>query len=183
MLKEHDNPPVSWPAAESLREYEGTWRVAHTKSRNEKALAHALMDKEIAYFLPMSWKVRRTRGRKLRTLLPVFTGYLFFCGNEEDRLEVFRTGRVAAVIETDQQVKLIDELAQIEQALKAGATLEPARQISAGQRCRILAGALADLQGTVVKTKGQARLILKVDMLGQAASTEIEMDNVELLEQ
>jgi hypothetical protein len=36
------------------------------------------------------------------------------------------------------------------------------------------------LQGIIVKTKNAARLILQIDMLGQAASVEIDLDMIEL---
>ncbi|MFO7536687.1 MAG: hypothetical protein R6X32_01355, partial [Chloroflexota bacterium] len=47
LLKIHENPPFLWPPAESIRTFEGLWWVAHTKSRNEKVLAHDLMAKNI----------------------------------------------------------------------------------------------------------------------------------------
>ena len=59
MLKVNENPPLIWPQAESIRQFPGQWWVAHTKSRNEKALAHDLMAKNVSYFLPMTWKVRQ----------------------------------------------------------------------------------------------------------------------------
>jgi transcription antitermination factor NusG len=43
----------------------------------------------------------------------------------------------------------------------------------------VIGGALAGLSGIVVKTKNAARLVLQVDMLGQAASVEIDVDMVE----
>ena len=74
MLKEDENPPIIWPEEKSISDFTGIWWVTHTKSRNEKALAQDLIRKDINYFLPMSWKVRRRRGRKIRTLLPLFGG-------------------------------------------------------------------------------------------------------------
>ena len=185
MLKLSENPPINWPEKKSIRDFAGLWWVAHTKSRNEKALAHDLVRRDISYFLPMSWKVRRRRGRTIRSLLPLFSGYLFFCGNENHRLEILQTNRVANLIEVKDQQKLLGELLQIEQALKAGAPLAPHRYIEAGQRCRVIAGPLADLQGIVVKTgpvktKNVVRLVLQIDMLGQAASVEIDIDMIEI---
>ena len=197
LLKESDNPPLFWPEVESIREFTGVWWVAHTKSRNEKALAQDLIRKEISYFLPMSWRVRRIRKRTVRSLLPLFGGYLFFCGDENQRLELLRTNRVANVIEVKDQERLLGELLQIEQALQAGAALSPHKYIKAGQKCRVIGGALADLQGIVVRaperktesyegfvsTKSTLRLVLQVDMLGQAASVEIDTDMIEVVDE
>jgi transcription antitermination factor NusG len=182
LLKPDENPPVIWPEAESIHDFAGLWWVAHTKSRNEKALAQDLIRKNISYFLPMTWRVRRQKGRTLRSLLPLFSGYLFFCGRESQRIELLRTNRVANLIEVRDQKKLLDELLQFEQALRVGAPLVPYKYIKAGQRCRVIAGPLAGLHGVVVMTKNVTRLVLQVDMLGQAASVEIDVDMVEILD-
>ena len=192
MLKVSENPPVIWPQEKSIYDFTGQWWVAHTKSRNEKALAHDMVHKNISYFLPMSWKVRRRKGRKLRSLLPLFSSYLFFCGSEKQRLEVLRTNRVANLIEVTDPQKLLEELSQIELALRAGMPLAPHKYIKEGQRCRVIAGPLADLQGVVLKEPqhidvasslrklpATARLVLQIDILGQAASVEIDTDMIE----
>jgi len=183
MLKEIENPPISWPDGKVIAEFIGRWWVAHTRSRNEKALAWDNVHKNISYFLPMNWKVRRSRGRKMRSLLPLFSGYLFFCGDERDRLEVLRTNRVANVLEVKDQTRLVNELSQIELAIRAGVLLRPHKYLKAGQRCRVLAGPLADLQGMIVTTRTDTRLVLQIDMLGQATSVEIDVDLIEPIEQ
>lgn len=182
MLKVDENPPITWPQEQSISDFTGVWWVAHTKSRNEKALAHDLIRKDINYFLPMSWKVHRRRGRKIRSLLPLFGGYLFFCGQEKQRIELLRTNRVANLIEAKDQERLVEELLQIERALRAGAPLAPYKYIKAGERCRVIAGPLADLAGIVVITKTVMRLVLQVDILGQATSVEIDADMIEVLD-
>jgi len=181
MLKVSENPPIIWPQVESIREFAGQWWVAHTRSRNEKALAHDLMSKNISYFLPMSWKVRRRSRRKIRSFLPLFSGYLFFCGEEDQRVGLLKTNRVANLIEVHDQEKLLDELVQIAHALRTGAPLVPYNYIKAGERCRVIAGPLIGLEGIVVTTRGATRLVLQVDMLGQAASVEIDIDMIEVL--
>jgi transcription antitermination factor NusG len=171
-----------WPHVESLRHFTGEWWVVHTKSRNEKALAHDLVRREISYFLPMSWKVRRKSRRTIRSLLPLFSGYLFFCGGENERTEVLRTDRVANLIKVNDQERLLNELLQIQQALVAGAPLVPDKYVKAGQKCKVMAGPLLGLEGVVVTTRGATRLVLQVDMLGQAASVEIDIDTIEVVE-
>ncbi len=197
MLKPSENPPIVWPEMESLRDFSGLWRVAHTKSRNEKALAQDLIRNDISYFLPMSWRIRRIRKRTIRSLLPLFSGYLFFCCEESQRVELWRTNRVANIIEVKDQQRFLAELLQIEQALQAGVPLAPHKYLKAGQRCRIIGGALADLQGIVVrapkyktersggavKAKNTIRLVLQIDMLGQAASVEVDIDMIEKLDE
>ncbi len=182
MLKEEENPPLIWPAERSLRDFEGTWWVAHTKSRNEKALAWQMQNKDISYFLPMHRKVAKKRGRTFRSLLPLFTGYVFFCGNEDDRLEVLRTNRVAGLIAVHDQGRLVRDLSPIETLLLQGAPLQPHKYVKAGTKCRVIAGALMGMEGIVSQTARHTRLVLQVEMLGQATSVEVESDFIELIE-
>jgi len=182
LLKESENPPTSWPEGESINDFAGQWWVAHTKSRNEKALANELVRKDISYFLPMRWKMTVRNRRKFKSLLPLFSGYLFFCGDERQRIELLKTNRVANLIDVKDQQRLLGELLQIEQAVEAGVDLTPHEYIKKGQRCRVLTGSLAGLQGIVIRTKTTARLVLQVDMLGQAASVEIDTDMIEPVE-
>jgi transcription antitermination factor NusG len=131
----------------------------------------------------MSWRVKRRRGRKIRSLLPLFGGYLFFCGDQDHRLDVLRTNRVANIIAVKDQRKLLGELVQIEHALRTGAALTPHKYVKAGQHCRIIAGPLVDLQGIVVKAKNTTRLVLQIDMLGQASSVEVDADVIEVIDE
>jgi transcriptional antiterminator RfaH len=182
MLKVNENPPILWPQEESIQDFEGQWWVVHTRSRNEKALAQDLISKDISYFLPMSWKVSRKSRRTIRSFLPLFSGYLFFCGKEDERVELLKTNRVANLIEVDNQQKLLDELVQVNQALQSGAPLTPHNYIKKGQRCRVISGPLMGMEGIVVRSNNAVRLVLQIDMLGQAASVEIDVDMIEVLD-
>lgn len=182
MLKETENPPILYPEGLAIPQVSGQWWVAHTKSRNEKALAQDLMAKQIAYFLPMSWNIRRHRERTFKSLLPVFTGYMFFCGNDLDRVEVLKTNRVAGILDVVDQIKLVGELSQIEQALRAGAPLLPHDYIKTGQWCRVTAGPLMGLEGIVVEVKKVTRLVLQIEILGQATCVEIDVNMIERIE-
>lgn len=183
MLKPSENPPMVWPEETSISDFQGEWWVAHTKSRNEKSLARQLVNSEVPYFLPMHWKVSKSRGRTVRSLLPLFPGYLFFCGSEDQRLEVLKTNRTAGLIPVEDKDQLVRELLPIETMLKLGKTVLPHDSIQIGQRCRVLAGPLAGTVGSVVQTPKETRLILQVDMLGQAASVEIASDMVEKIDE
>lgn len=182
MLKESDNPPITWPQGKALEDFQGQWWVAHTKSRNEKAFAHDLKNRDVSYFLPMTWMIRHVRGRKIKSLLPLFSGYLFFCGGESERLEALKTNRVASLIEVKDPQQLVTELSSIEKALHSGVQLQSHKFVKAGQRCRVTAGPLKDVEGVVVQNRSGTRLILKINMLGQAASVEVDSDSIEILE-
>jgi len=182
MLKLSENPPILYPEVTCVSEIDGQWWVAHTKSRNEKALAWMLNRWEIPYFLPLREKVTKRKQRVFRALLPLFSGYVFFCGSEDQRYRALTTNRIANVIEVSNQTKLIKELADIHRALDSGLPIDPHPYLKAGDRCRVMAGPLMGYEGIIVRKKNQTRILLQIDMLGQAAAVEIDTELLEALD-
>jgi len=182
LLKIHENPPITFPDQVSIEAFTGHWWVAHTKSRNEKALAHELITRKVQYFLPMALSITRRTRRTVKSLLPLFTGYMFFCGDEESRMDVLQTNRVANIIEVPDQLTFLTELTQIEKALRAGVPISPHPYLKKGQWCRVIAGPLMGSEGIVKEIKNNVRLILQIDLLGQAVSVEIDVNLIETID-
>jgi len=174
MLKLADNPAITYPEDTCVRDMTGTWWVAHTKPRQEKAFARDLFARGISYFLPLVERVTIIRGRKFRPLIPLFSGYVFACGTEDDRYEMFADNRIAGTIKVHDQDRFVDELTQIQNAVTAAVPLDPWPYLRKGRRCRIRTGAFKDLEGIVVRRKGVTRLVLTVETLGQAVAMEID---------
>src|SRR5207249_12017835 len=125
MLKIADNPDILHPATDDLWSIPGTWWVAQTKSRCEKAFASDLAGRGIAYFLPMIERLTFSGGRKRRGMMPLFAGYVFFCGNEIDRHTALLTDRLARVIEVRDQRRLVQELSATHRVLLHTSGLAP----------------------------------------------------------
>src|SRR5262245_27833929 len=83
MIKLSDNPPMLHPAVSSLRELTGQWWVAHTRARNEKALAWEMARRDVGYFLPMIRRTIFSGGRRRRSLVPLFPSYVFLSGDDQ----------------------------------------------------------------------------------------------------
>lgn len=182
MLKLSDNPPALWPQDKGVETFSGTWWVAHTKSRNEKALAWQMQKKNINYFLPMTEKVSKRNRRVFRSMLPLFSGYVFFCGDESDRLEALKTNRISNIIQVTDQKLFINELMPIEKALTCGADLQPYTYIQKGQQCKVIAGPLMGIEGIAVSEQNKTRLVLQVDILGKATCLDIETNLLEVID-
>ncbi|KKL21894.1 hypothetical protein LCGC14_2440880 [marine sediment metagenome] len=163
----------------SVAEMQGTWWVAHTKARFEKAFAWDMHRKGIGYFLPMIERVRVSGGRKRWGMAPLFPSYVFICGSVEDRYTAMTTNRLCQTIEVPDQPGLAEELRFFEQALAGEAELDPYPFAVVGRRCRVIAGPMIGLEGTVVRRDKLARLVLEVSVLGQRASLEIDCDLLE----
>lgn len=157
------------PETEVLR-----WRVLHTKSRQEKALAETLGAMGVSYFLPVACQARYYGRRKVQVELPLFPCYLFLQGTREQAFLADRTKRVARVIEVADQQRLALELAQIRRVLEQGASLEAFPFLRRGVRVEVKDGPWRGLRGMIEDRARRNRLILQVDVLGQATSLEID---------
>src|SRR5262245_6615926 len=90
------------------------WWCLHTKPRQEKAAARDLRSRNITYYLPQVVREDRTpRGRRIRSVIPLFTSYLFLLGDEHDRVEALKGNRLARVLEVADQEGLTHDLRQI----------------------------------------------------------------------
>jgi transcription antitermination factor NusG len=151
------------------------WWAAHTRPRQEKSLATDLAAFGIHYFLPLI--PRRTRskrtGRLSQSRVPLFPGYLFFNGTDEQRRRALRTNRVAQIIVPPAQDQLVRELRQVARALAAGADLIHNNKLAVGQRARVIDGPFEGLEGVVVRRVSAIRLVLNVQALGQSVILEI----------
>ncbi len=150
------------------------WRVVHTRSRQEKALAEFLDARGIEHYLPLVKRVRYYGRRKQAVQFPLFPGYLFLRGDREDTYVADRTDRVVQVIAVSDQDGLESDLAAIRFALERNGGLEPAALPVAGARVEVTAGPFRGLRGVVDRNVQDDRLVLGVRILGRAADLEID---------
>ncbi len=182
VLKAQDNPPAVYPEGALIEEMQGRWWVAHTKARNEKSLAWDLLKRGTSYFLPMVEKVQIISGRKVKSVLVLFVGYLFFCGSEDERYKAMTTNRIASAIDVPDQDRLIKELSSLQRAMSGPKQLDPFPYLQVGQRCVVTAGPLRGVEGLLVRRKNVDRLVLQVHVLGQAVSTEIDASLLDVID-
>jgi transcription antitermination factor NusG len=159
------------------------WWCLHTKPRQEKALARILRFQDISYYLPQVVKVDRTpQGRKIRSIIPLFPGYLFLLGDDHARAEVLSTHRLANMLEIVDQDKLIHDLQQIHQMLSSGLTVVPEPAMPVGARVRITSGPLLGIEGSVFRRAKRDHFVAVVQFLGRGATVDLEDWQVERLD-
>jgi transcription antitermination factor NusG len=161
---------------------ERRWMVLHTRARQEKAVARHLEAAGVQHDLPLIERVTVTRGRKHRSEVPLFTGYVFVKGEKQDAYDAIATKRVASFIEVRDQDRLEQELERIHTALKSGLPIEEFPQLAIGQRARVTKGPLMGTEGIVIEEARRTCLVLHVEILGRGASVEIERDLLEPVE-
>jgi transcription antitermination factor NusG len=180
MLKLSDNPTILPPDVESLTDLEGTWWLAYTKPRFEKAFAWDMIRRGIGYFLPMREKKIFSGGRKRRVMLPLFASYVFFCGVDHDRYTAMTTNRLCYTVEVADQDHLVEELVKIEKALSSNAIVDTYPRLPIGSRCKIISGPMTNTEGVIIERDcTKARMVIEVTILGQGAVVEIDADMLE----
>jgi len=160
----------------------GRWFVLHTRARHEKGLADDLTARKIAHFLPLVTKVRYWGKRKAIVKEPLFPGYIFLHGSNDDTYLADRTRHVAQIIPVPDQDRLAWELRNLSHALDHNAALDPFPYLKKGVRVTITSGPMRGLQGTVESRQNIEKIILTVEMLGQAVSMELHGALVEPVE-
>lgn len=176
--------PLHAAPPDILAHYPGRWYVAHTRARNEKALAAELARLNVPYYLPLTRRTTRsTATRRLsHSQVPVFPGYLFFNGGEDERYLALRTNRIANVLEVVDQQQFVNEIQRIHFLLTQTDAFEVASRLAVGEWGRIMSGPLRGLEGVVTQYAGRLRLWMNVTILGQSVHTQVDADNVERID-
>ena len=151
------------------------WWVIYTLSRHEKDLMRRLWAMRIPFYGPLvRRRIHSPSGRARVSYVPLFPGYVFLFGAQEHRYIAMTTNCVSRCLDVTDQHQLTCDLARIRQLVDADAPLTPEARLAAGDPVRVKSGPMRGLEGTVVRRRGQERLLVTVTFLQQGASVLIE---------
>jgi transcription antitermination factor NusG len=141
--------------------------------------------REIEHYLPL-YQVRRKwrNGLTVTVDLPLFPGYLFVRIERDERVRVLETPSVLSFVEGAGAKPVSLPESEIA-ALRTGLRLrhaEPHPLLTVGQRARIRSGALAGMEGVVVRKKNSLRVVLTMDMIMQSVSVEVDGAELEIVD-
>lgn len=153
---------------------ERRWWAVYTKARQEKAFARQLVQLDVPFYLPLIPKNNLIRGRRVQSLIPLFGGYVFLFGSDEERVKGLTTNRVSSILTVEDQAQLAHDLRQIAALIDAKAPLTVEQRLAVGDPVRIKNGPMAGLEGIVISRRGKTRLLVSVQMLQQGVSVEID---------
>ena len=150
------------------------WYIVYTRARHEKSLARHMLANTMHFYLPLVAKEQFVRGKRVHSYLPVFSSYLFYCGDAPDEVSKVAPYCVSCVFPVDDQKRLQTELLSIHTLLEAGSGMTLESRLTNGRKVRVKSGALRGLEGTVVRRKNRSRLLVAVNYLQQGVSVEID---------
>lgn len=157
------------------------WLAAYTLPNHEKTVARQLDERAIPHYLPLYESVRRWKDRKMRLEMPLFPGYVFVRLPLQNRLRVVQVPSVIRLVGFGGEPAAIPEaeLAAIRTCLEHNCRMEAHPVLEKGQRVRITRGALAGIEGILLRKKGIARLVLSVGLIMRAVAVEVNISDIE----
>lgn len=158
------------------------WWAIYTKARQEKALAADLRGWGISHFLPLLATTKVYRRNRVTREVPLFPGYVFLLGTDDDRVRCLTTNRVSKVLDVPEPATFQHDLSQLHQLIESGASLTVEERLSPGTRVRIKRGALTGIEGVVLRRRSETRLLVSVHFLQRGASVAVEEHMLEAID-
>ena len=149
------------------------WFAIWTRSRHEKIVRDQLQKKsDVDVFLPTIGKWSRWKDRKKKIDWPLFPGYVFARFVPDDRIGILKVDGVVQIISNNGVLSPIpdEEIDSIRTLVDSELAYDPVPLIKEGDMVRVVHGPLKGVIGRLVRKGAHARLILSVDLIGQAVS-------------
>jgi transcriptional antiterminator NusG len=156
------------------------WFAVWTRSRHEKLVRDQLAERQLEVFLPTITKWSRWKDRKKKIDWPLFPGYCFARFAVADRLAVLKCDGVVTIVGANGHPASIPpiEIESIRQLLASELSFDPCPLIKEGMLVEVKGGPLKGVVGRLVRKGAHARLVLSVDLIGQAVSVEVDAADV-----
>lgn len=161
------------------------WYALHTKSRFENVVNDGLANKTLDVFLPKITVKSRRRDRHKLIRVPLFPGYLFVRTdlNPYEHIEILKTtGAVQLIGSTRGPVPIAD--ATIE-SLKIMVSTEgeviTGTRFKKGDQVMVVSGPFSGVTGIFSSYRGDGRVIVNIEALGQFAAVNVDVADVEKL--
>jgi transcription antitermination factor NusG len=161
------------------------WYAVTTKSRQEKVVASMLEYLEVPNFLPLINEERRWSDRKQIVAMPLFQGYVFVRINTsgEFQLRVLKVPGVVDFVRAGSGPLPIPdkEIEDVRAVLSHGVGCSPHPFLKAGDRVRVVRGPLAGIEGTLIRSGSQSKLVISIEMIQRSVAASVTESDVELV--
>jgi transcription antitermination factor NusG len=156
------------------------WFAIWTRSRHEQVVREQLEQKHVDVFLPTVTKWSRWKDRKKQIDWPLFPGYCFARFDPQQRLTILKCTGVVSIISFEGEPAPIPdhEIDGIRRLIETDLAFDPCPMIREGMMVEVVHGPLRGVIGRLVRKNDKARLVLSVDLIGQAVSVEVDAADV-----
>src|SRR6476620_4114910 len=156
------------------------WYAIWTRSRHEQAVRDQLERKGYEAFLPTVRRWSRWKDRRKQVDWPLFPGYCFARFQSEKRLPVLTCSGVASIVSFNGDIAPIpdQEIEAIRRLVETDLQYDPCPLIREGEMVEVVHGPLKGVTGRLTRKGAHARLVLAVDLIGQAVSVEVDASDI-----
>ena len=156
------------------------WYALWTRSRHEQVVREQLERKGLEAFLPTITRWSHWKDRKKQVDWPLFPGYCFVRFNGKERLPVLKCTGVVNIVSFDGDIapRPEHEIESIRRLVESELQFDPCPLIREGMMVEVTHGPLKGVVGRLTRKGAHARLILSVDLIGQAVSVEVDASDV-----
>jgi transcription antitermination factor NusG len=157
-----------------------SWFALWTRSRHEQVVRDQLEQKHIEAFLPTVTAGVDGRIARRKIDWPLFPGYCFARFNPRERLPILKCTGVVNIISFEGEPAAIPEreIDGIRRLVESDLAYDPCPMIREGMVVEVVHGPLTGRRRTSRTEERQARLVLSVDLIGQAVSVEVDAADV-----
>ncbi len=157
------------------------WFAIWTRSRHEQVVRDQLARKNVDAFLPTMPRWSRWKDRKKKIDWPLFPGYCFARFDLDDVLPILKCVGVVNIVSFDGKPAPIpaSELDSIRILVGSELQYDPCPMIHEGMMVEVTHGAMRGVIGRLMRKDAiKARLVLSVNLIGQAVSVEVDAADV-----
>lgn len=147
------------------------WYAIYTNPRAEKKVEERLISKGIETYLPLQKLLKKWSDRKKWIEEPLIRSYIFVRISEIDYFKVLNTPAVVRFITFSGKAVSIPEyqIDNLKCLLASDINLEVVNDdLKSGDPIIVSAGPLKGLRGELIENKGQIRVKVRLDHLGQS---------------
>ncbi len=160
------------------------WYVLHTKSRFEDTTYTALAKKSVSVFLPKILVQSKRRDRRVMLRAALFPGYLFVKTdlNPAHHLEILKTAGAVRLIGNRRGPLPVSQstIASLKIMTETDQKIQTGSRFKKGDRVVVTRGPFTGVIGSFSQYRGNYRVIVHIDALGQFAAVEVDEADVEL---
>ena len=134
----------------------------------------------IEAFLPLVTRRQRWKDRWQQESFPLFPGYCFARFPHEHRLAVLTAVGVVHILGMNDHATPVSdgEIDAIRQLVTSTLPVDPHPYLKQGMAVEVVRGPLAGVRGILLRKDRRARLVIAIHLIQQAASVELDADDV-----
>lgn len=163
------------------------WHCARTKPKHEHiAAANLRKNLQLEVFLPRLRIERATRRGAVRSIEPLFPGYLFVrCLIEEKLNEIKHTNGVSSLVRFGDKIPRVEDsvIEELQDCFEADEPMTIENRLMPGSEVSVASGAFAGMHAYVLRNMpAKKRVQILLDVLGQPTPVEVGRESVVLIE-